>query len=113
MHPRGRLPTLVEIVLPHLSALRSLDLGEDTGFGITNCRIDTIQCPLNYLRVPMPDINQLCHIMSLETLSTTLEQLHVTMRSLGAGKRNALPKQLALPKMNHLHTFTVVQSIFS
>ncbi len=91
LHPRGRLATLVENILPHLSALRSLDLDQDTGLGIMTCHIDTIQCPLNYLRVPMRAIDHLCHLMSIETLSTTLEQLHVTMRSLGAGIRNDLP----------------------
>ena len=35
------------------------------------------------------------------------------MRSLDAGIRNDLPKQLVLPKMINLHTFTFVQSIFS
>jgi len=51
--------------------------------------------------------------MSIETLSTTLEQLHVTMRNLYVGILNDLPKQLVLPKMINLHTFTFVQSIFS
>ena len=51
--------------------------------------------------------------MSIETLSTTLQQLHVTMRSLGVGTRNDLPRQLVLPKMTNLHTFTFIQSIFS
>ncbi|CAF1374541.1 unnamed protein product [Rotaria sordida] len=37
LHPRGRLPTLVKNVLPHLSALQSLDLGQDVGFDLTNC----------------------------------------------------------------------------
>ncbi|CAF0720241.1 unnamed protein product [Rotaria sp. Silwood1] len=81
-HPRGRLSTLVENVLPHLSALCSLDLGQDIGLGLTNWYITTIQSPLNYLRVPMEDIPHLCHVISRETLSTTLEQLHVTMRGL-------------------------------
>jgi hypothetical protein len=115
LQPTGRLATLVENILPHLNALRSLDLGQDTGFGITNCRIDTIQCSLDYLRVPMRTIEHLCHLMSIETLSTTLKQLHVTMRSQAAPVRigNDLPKQLVLPKMVNLHTFTFVQSIFS
>ncbi|CAF4555741.1 unnamed protein product, partial [Rotaria magnacalcarata] len=80
-YPRERLPTLVENVLPHLSALRSLDLGQDTGFGLTNWNITTIQSPLNYLRVSLEYIPRLCHVISRDTLSTTLEQLHVTLRS--------------------------------
>ncbi|CAF4286715.1 unnamed protein product [Rotaria sp. Silwood2] len=113
LHPRGRLPTLVKNVLPHLSALQSLDLGQDVGFGLTNWYITTIQSSLNYLRVSMEDIPHLCHVMSRETRSTTLEQLHVTMRSLHARSKNSLPKGLVLSKMINLHTFTLVQSIFS
>ncbi|CAF5018562.1 unnamed protein product [Rotaria sp. Silwood1] len=113
LHPRGRLSTLVENVLPHLSALRSLDLGQDIGLGLTNWYITTIQSPLNYLRVSMQDIPHLCHVISRETLSTTLEQLHVTMRSLHVIRENSLPKGLVLSKMINLHTFTLVQSIFS
>ncbi|CAF1415402.1 unnamed protein product [Rotaria sp. Silwood1] len=113
LHPRGRLSTLVENVLPHLSALRSLDLGQDIGLGLTNWYITTIQSPINYLRVSMQDIPHLCHVISRETLSTTLEQFHVTMRSLHVIRENSLPKGLVLSKMINLHTFTLVQSIFS
>jgi hypothetical protein len=112
-HPRGRLATLVENVLPYLRVLRSLDFGQDTGLGLANWHITTIQSPLNYLRVSMSDIPHLCHVMSTEALSTTLQQLHVTMRSLGTGRENILPKELVLPEMINLHTFTLVQSIFS
>ncbi|CAF2749440.1 unnamed protein product [Rotaria sp. Silwood2] len=112
-HPRGRLSTLMKNVLPHLSALRSLDLGQDIGLGLTNWYITTIQSPLNYLRVSMNDIPHLCHVISRETLSTTLEQLHVTMRNAHVGRENSLPNGLVLSKMINLHTFTLVQSIFS
>jgi hypothetical protein len=103
----------MENILPHLSALRSLDLGQDTGMGLPLWHITTIQCPLNYLRLPCQNIKQLCDVMSLEALSTTLEQLHVAMRSLNMGSKNDLPKELVLPKMINLHTFVLVQSIFS
>jgi hypothetical protein len=103
----------MENILPHLSVLRSLDLGQDTGMGLPLWHITTIQCPLNYLRLPCQHIKQLCDVMSLETLSTTLEQLHVTMRSLRMGSKNDLPKELVFPKMINLHTFVLVQSIFS
>ncbi|CAF2741016.1 unnamed protein product [Rotaria sp. Silwood2] len=83
-----------------------------TGFGLTNWYITTIQCPLNYLRVSMEHIPHLCHVMSRETLSTTLKQLHVTMRSENTRRKNSLPKGLVLSKMINLHTFTLVQSIF-
>ncbi|CAM4774372.1 unnamed protein product [Rotaria magnacalcarata] len=112
-YPRERLPTLVENVLPHLSALRSLDLGQDTGFGLTNWNITTIQSPLNYLRVSLEYIPRLCHVISRDTLSTTLEQLHVTLRSSHVREKNSIPKELVLSKMINLHTFTLVQSIFT
>ncbi len=103
----------MENVLPHLSALRSLDLGQDTGFGLTTWNITTIQSPLNYLRVSLEHIPQLCHVISRDTLSTTLEQLHVTLRSSHASKENSIPKELTLSKMINLHTFTLVQSMFT
>jgi hypothetical protein len=103
----------VENVLPHLSALRSLDLGQDTGFGLTTWNIPTIQSPLNYLRVSLAYIPQLCDVISRDTLSTTLEQLHVTLRSSHMDKENSIPKELVLSKMINLHTFTLVQSIFT
>jgi hypothetical protein len=103
----------VENVLPHLIMIRSLDLGQDTGLGLTRWHITTIQSPLNYLCLPMQSITRLCHVMSTESLSTTLEQLHVTMRSEHVTRYQTLPKELVLPKMINLHTFTLVQSIFS
>lgn len=103
----------MENVLPHLNALRSLDLGQDTGFGLTNLYITTIQSPLNYLRISMQNIPHLCHVMSIETLSTTLEQLHVTMQNFDMQRENSIPDELILSKMINLHTFTLVQSIFS
>ncbi|CAF4541427.1 unnamed protein product [Rotaria socialis] len=112
-YPRERLPTLVENVLPHLSALRSLDLGQDTGFGLTNWNITTIQSPLNYLRVSLEHIPRLCHVISRDTLSTALEQLHVTLRSSHVREENSIPKELVLSKMINLHTFTLAQSIFT
>ncbi|CAF3175493.1 unnamed protein product [Rotaria socialis] len=75
-YPRDRFPILVKNILPHLNALCSLDLGQDTGFGLTNWYVTTIQCPLKYLRVPMEHIPHLCHVMIRETLSSTSEQLH-------------------------------------
>ena len=111
-HPEGCLGTLIENVLPHLNALRSLDLGQETGLGIRNWRIKTIPCPLNYLRAPMCNMEQLYELMSVETLSTTLEQLHVTIRNLPGGAIR-VPRPLILAQMIHLHSFTFAQSMFS
>ena len=94
LRPRGRLTRLLKNVLPQLKALRSLDLGQDTGFGLTNWRIATIQSPLNYIRISMLNIPYLCHVMSTESLSTTLEQLRVTMRSIESRRENMIPKEL-------------------
>jgi hypothetical protein len=51
--------------------------------------------------------------MSVKALSTTLEQLHVTLRSQRLVWKTTLPEGLDLPPMMNLHTFTLVQSIFS
>lgn len=98
--------------MPHLNALRSLDCGQDTGFGLVGWNITRVQCPLKYLRVPINNLSQLAHLISTETLSTTLEQLHVTMRNDHMRRENSLPTRLVLPSMINLHTFTLVQSIF-
>ena len=111
--PRGRLHRLVENVLPHLILLRSLDFGQDVGIGLTNWRITTVPSSLIYLRVTMFDIPHLCHLMSVKALSTTLEQLHFTWRSQRSLWRAILPDGLDLPPMMNLHTFTLVQSIYT
>ncbi|UJR34896.1 hypothetical protein I4U23_027674 [Adineta vaga] len=103
----------MEEILPHLNVLRSLDfgLGIDTGFPLWH--VTTIECPLNYLRMPLQDIKQLCQLMSLEKPSITLKELHVAMRYLCPGGWNDLPYGLALSKMINLHSFSLVQSIFT
>lgn len=113
-YPEGRLTELLEDVLPHLNVLRSLDCGQDTGFGLVHWNITRIECPLQYLRVPINDISQLTDLISRERLSTTLEEFHVTMRNDHVIKdKNNYPKGIFLPSMMNLHTFTLVQSIFS
>ena len=112
-HPRGRLATLVENVLPHLTSLRSLDLGEDTGFGIGGPEFTMIHSCLTYLRVSLQHAAHLYYIMSSKTLSTSLEQIHVTMRSMDPMCQRIVPEDLELPRMMHLHTFTLIQTILS
>ena len=98
--------------MPHRNALRSLDCGQNTEFGLIDWYITKVQCPFKYLRVPINDLSQLTNLISREILSTTLEQLHVTMRNDDVRGENSLPTQLILPSMINLHTFTLVQSIF-
>jgi hypothetical protein len=112
-HCGARLRTLMEKVLPHLSSLRSLDLGDDTGIGLPCWHIATISSLLTYLRAPVQNMRNLCDVMSTETLPRTLEQLHVTLRNLDIEQRYISPKGLIMSNMNHLHTFTLVQSIFA
>ena len=109
--PRGRLARLVENVLPHLISLRSLDLGQDTGFGLGSPQFTLIESRLTYLRVSLQDVAHLYYVMSSKTLSTTLKQLHVTMRSKDPMCEKFLPEDLELPRMRRLHTFTLVQTI--
>ena len=51
--------------------------------------------------------------MSVKTLSTTLEQLHVTLRSLHEMDEDIPSEGLEFPSMMNLHTFTLIQSILS
>ena len=80
-YPESRFTDLLENIFPHLNRLHSLDCGQDTGFGLVHWNITRIESPLQYLRLPINDISQLTHLISTETLSTTLEEFHVTMRN--------------------------------
>ncbi|CAF1686451.1 unnamed protein product, partial [Adineta ricciae] len=70
-----RLETFVEHILLRLNTLRSLDLSQDFGMGLPLWDVNPIECRLSYLRLPLQCIQQLCKVMSLEKLSTTLEQV--------------------------------------
>ena len=96
-----------------MTSLRSLDLGQDTGIGLVSPHITMIHNRLTYLRVSLQDAADLYHVMSSATLSTTLEQLHVTMRAIEFLREKILPKGLKLPVMMNVQTFTLVQTIFS
>ena len=62
-YPKSRLSGLSEDFLPHLNCLRSLDCGQDTGFGLVYWYVTEVECPLQYLRVPINDIPQLLHLI--------------------------------------------------
>ena len=111
--PRGRLATLVKDVLPHLTSIRLLDLGQDTGNGLISPELTMIHNRLTYLRVSLQDIAHLYHVMSSKTLPTTLKQFHATMRHKNPMCDRLLPEDLILPPMINLHTFTLVQTILS
>ena len=74
--------------------------------------------------MPVEDNTQLRELMSLESLSSTVEQFHVTMRSqycipddfpmqMILPMELDLSMELAVHPMTHLHTFVFVQSMFS
>ena len=113
LRPRGRLGTLVQNVLPHLTSLRSLDLGQDTGIGLANPQMTLIHSRLAYLRLSLQDMAHLYHVMSSNILSATLEQFHVTMRSHHPLCEKIFPRDLRLPPMMKLHTFSLFQTILS
>ena len=88
-------------------------MGQDTGIGLASPQITMIHNRLTYLRVSLQDIAHLYRVMSSEILSTTLEQFHVTLRSMDPMCEKIVPEDLALPRMMHLHTFTLFQTILS
>ena len=63
--------------------------------------------------MPLQNVTHLCDVISTETLPQTLEQLHVTLRNMNTRRRYVLLKEMILPTMSQLHTFTLVQSIFA
>ncbi|CAF1042850.1 unnamed protein product [Adineta ricciae] len=80
-HPTLRLEAFMENVLQQLNTLRSLDLGLSIGTDLPLWHPTTIENALNYLCIPLQHVKPLCQLMSLEKLSTTLQELHVAMRS--------------------------------
>lgn len=101
-------------VAPHLSELRSLDLGQETGPGLPLWDVACLQFPLTFLRLPVQHIRELCRVFSAGTLASTLRQLHVTMRSLDQGANDQeFDAECRLPTLTNLHTFVMAQSIYS
>jgi hypothetical protein len=99
--------TLIDEVLVHLPALRSLDLGMNY-YG-TRWPITTAIASLTYLRISLPSIDILVHLMSTPPLFKTLRQLHICISYNHSPKPTA---NLSIPMFN-LHTFTLVQTFFS
>ncbi|CAF2398606.1 unnamed protein product [Rotaria sp. Silwood2] len=107
VYPIGCMMTLIDKVLVHLPALQSLDLGMNyygTRWSITNAIAS-----LTYLRISLPSIDILVHLMSTPPLFKTLHQLHICISYNHSPKPTA---NLSIPMFN-LHTFTLVQTFFS
>ncbi|CAF4516839.1 unnamed protein product [Rotaria socialis] len=93
LYPLGHITPLVQnILLLHLSALRSLDLGTNNYNRMLFWRITSISVPLTYIRI---------------VLNT---QLHVKLSDCYWDFEFPLPTPNVLPRMNQLHTFTFAKS---
>jgi hypothetical protein len=88
-------------------------LGQETGVGLPVWTVSTLRCPLAYVRLPVQHITELCHLLAEGTLFSTLEQLHVTLGSRDIEPFSELFENVLLPKFVNVHTFVLVQSIFS
>ena len=99
------------VLLIHLPALRSLDLGMDyygTSWSISNAIV-----PLTYLRVYLGSMDTLLHLMSTQPLSKTLRQLHIQINNIRTyNHRRVLLSDVSM-RMINLHTFTLMQKFFS
>ncbi|CAF1293778.1 unnamed protein product [Rotaria magnacalcarata] len=111
LYPLGRITLLVQnILLRHLPALRSLDLGTNNYNRMLFWRITSISVPLTYIRIVLNTVNDLLHLMSTFPLSKTLQQLHVKLSDCYWDFEFPLPTPNVLPRMNQLHTFTFAKS---
>ncbi|CAF1311500.1 unnamed protein product [Rotaria sordida] len=108
-HPTGDMTPLIKnILLIHLPALRSLDLGME--YYNTRWPITTKIVPLTYIRICLPSTDILVHLMSTPPLSKTLRQLHVRL-SYNCCDSLSTPNP-SIPMVN-LRIFTLVQTFFS
>ncbi|CAF1550829.1 unnamed protein product, partial [Adineta ricciae] len=87
-----------------------LGLSIDTGLPLWH---PTIENALNYLCIPLQHVKHLCQLMSLEKLSTTLQELHVAMRSFHDPGHDNVRYRPVLCKMINLHSFSFIQSIYT
>lgn len=111
-HPIGNIVDLIHnIFCAHLPALRSLDLGMN--YYETPWRVTTTTVPLTYLRLSLRNMDSLVRLLSTSPLSQTLRRLHLKLGNSRADARCFMSKSdLSFP-MNNLHTFTLVQTLFS
>jgi hypothetical protein len=99
------------ILLKHLLALRSLDLGME--YHRTAWPDTTTIVPLTYLRLSLPSMDSLIRLLSTPPLSSTLKQLHVKIGNSMFDLPSSISAQDLSIQMIHLHTFTLVQKFFS
>jgi hypothetical protein len=106
------MPTLIKnILLTNLPVLRSLDLGMN--YHVTDWPITTAVVPLTYLRVALPSMDILIHLISTSPLSQTLRKLHVKIGTSDINTRSSISTSHLSIRMINLHTFTLVQTFFS
>ncbi|CAF4201985.1 unnamed protein product [Rotaria sp. Silwood2] len=111
-YPLGDMVQLINnILLFQLPALRSLDLGMEY-YG-TRWPITTAIVPLTYLRLGLPTIDILVHLISTPSLSNTLRQLHVKVRNSIFNTQTPISTTNLSIRMVNLHTFTLFQKFFS
>jgi hypothetical protein len=99
------------ILLIHLPALRSLDLGMNY-YG-TSWPITTAVAPLTYLRLPLLNMDILLRLISTEPLFDTLRQLHITIGDSDSNTHCPVSMSNLSIRMINLHTFSLVQTFFS
>jgi hypothetical protein len=104
---------LDNILLIHLPALRSLDLGIQ--YHGTRWNITTAVVPLTYLRLSLPSMDILIRLISTPPLFQTLRQLHIQIGNSHFDSKGDFSASMShLPiRMINLHTFTLLQTFFS
>ncbi|CAF3239946.1 unnamed protein product [Rotaria sp. Silwood2] len=111
-YPTGDMVMLLNnILLIHLSALRSLDLGMK--YYRTCWPITTAVVPLTYLRLSLLNMDILIRLMSTPPLFQTLRQLHLQIGDSDFNSHFSVSMFHLSIRMINLHTFTFVQTFFS
>jgi hypothetical protein len=105
-------PLLKNILLRYLPALRSLDLGFHSGYGIRYWNINYSQAPLTYLRVTLHETKSLLCIMATRPLFDTLRELHVKIRAGGSDRLFRVSDVNISFSMSNLRTFTFLKGLY-
>jgi hypothetical protein len=106
-------PVVKNILLRHLPALRSLDLGFHSSHFILVWNIAYVQAPLTYLRITLLNVSTLLDIMATRSLSTTLRQLHVKICDVGVDRTFRVSDINISFSMSSLRTFTFVKPLLN
>ena len=110
VYPSWNLCKFLAKTLPHLTDLRSLDLGMERSFFLHHWPFKRIQTSLINLTITLSGMNNLLLIMSTEPLAQTLQQLRITINDMNNRLYYNLNDVSLTPQMKALKVFSFVKT---